>query len=112
MRWRRAEVRASPVLPVADLSRSLDHYRTLGFLVSTHDDTYGFAALQGLELHLAVTSDPSAAVEIFLHVPDADALARSWAGTPVTSGPVDTPWGMREGRHVDPDGNVLRFGSR
>ncbi len=105
-------MRASPVLPVADLSRSLAHYRALGFLVSTHDDTYGFAALHGLELHLAVSSRPPAGVEVFLHVPDADALARSWAGTPGTSSPVDTPWGMREGRHVDPDGNVLRFGSR
>ena len=100
------------MLPVADLTRSLDHYRALGFLVSTHDETYGFAALQGLELHLAVASGPSAGVEVFLHVPDADALARSWAQTPETSGAVDPPWGMREGRHVDPDGNVLRFGSR
>jgi hypothetical protein len=22
------------------------------------------------------------------------------------------PWGLREARHVDPDGNLVRFGSR
>ena len=29
----------------------------------------------------------------------------------VTTMPVDTGYGMREGSHVDPDGNLLRFGS-
>jgi len=24
---------------------------------------------------------------------------------------MDTEWGQREGAHVDPDGNVIRFGS-
>jgi hypothetical protein len=26
-------------------------------------------------------------------------------------GPVDTQWGQHEGALVDPDGNVIRFGS-
>jgi len=45
-------------------------------------------------------------------VDDADALARSWraAGAEVHM-PVDTEWGQHEGADVDPDGNVLRFGS-
>ena len=30
---------------------------------------------------------------------------------PTTTMPVDTDHGMREGSHVDPDGNLLRFGS-
>jgi len=25
--------------------------------------------------------------------------------------PEDTEWGQHEGAHVDPDGNVIRFGS-
>ncbi|RBY75234.1 VOC family protein [Geodermatophilus sp. TF02-6] len=109
-----AEVRASPVLPVADLDRSLDHYRALGFLVSRHDDRYGFAAWAGLELHLAVVPghDPErTAATVFLHVPDADAVATAWADVDRTSAPEDRPWGIREGRHVDLDGNLLRFGS-
>jgi hypothetical protein len=29
----------------------------------------------------------------------------------VGAAPVDTDHGIREGAHVDPDGNLLRFGS-
>jgi catechol 2,3-dioxygenase-like lactoylglutathione lyase family enzyme len=104
-----SEVRASPVLPVTDLDRALAHYATLGFRTSRHDDTYGFAAWAGLELHLAVDPDRSG-VEVFLHVPDADAVAAAWAGDGTTP-PTDRPWHVREGSHVDTDGNLLRFGS-
>jgi uncharacterized glyoxalase superfamily protein PhnB len=45
-------------------------------------------------------------------VDDADAIAREWqmAGVAVNV-PEDTEWGQHEGAVVDPDGNVLRFGS-
>ena len=46
-------------------------------------------------------------------MPDADDVAghlRS-VGRGKTTMPVDTSYGMREGAHVDPDGNLLRFGS-
>ena len=108
------DVRASPIFPVRDLRRALDHYAALGFLVQPHDPGYGFAAWHGLELHLVVTPDldparnPSAA---FLHVPDADRVAADWAAVERTAAPEDMPWGTREGRHIDPDGNLLRFGS-
>jgi catechol 2,3-dioxygenase-like lactoylglutathione lyase family enzyme len=103
------EVRASPVLPVTDLERALAHYARLGFRTSRQDDSYGFAAWSGLELHLSV--DPEAGgAEVFLHVPDADAVAAAW-DVPGTTLPSEKPWGVREGSHVDPDGNLLRFGS-
>jgi catechol 2,3-dioxygenase-like lactoylglutathione lyase family enzyme len=106
------EVRAAPVLPVGDLDRALEHYRALGFLVSRYDDGYGYAAWRGLELHLAVSPEPQGAV-VFLHVPDADAVAARWraAGVGRTTLPEDKPWWQHEGAHVDPWGNVLRFGS-
>jgi catechol 2,3-dioxygenase-like lactoylglutathione lyase family enzyme len=108
------QVRASPIFPVVDLPRALAHYAALGCSVSTHDEGYGFAARGGVELHLVVVADgdprrgPAAA---YLHVPDADALAAEWAQVPGTEPPVDTDYGLREGRHTDPDGNLLRFGS-
>ncbi|MGY1747384.1 bleomycin resistance protein [Blastococcus sp. SYSU D00695] len=107
------EVRASPVLPVRDLDAALRHYASLGFTVSAHDDSYGFAAWRGLELHLVRSPDHDPArsvVAVFLHVPDVDAVGHAWASVPGTSAPVDRPWGIREGAHVDPDGNLLRFG--
>jgi catechol 2,3-dioxygenase-like lactoylglutathione lyase family enzyme len=108
------QVRASPIFAVTDLQRALAHYAALGCTVSTYDDGYGFAARDGVELHLVVCTDgdprggPAAA---YLHVPDADALAAEWATVPGTEPAVDTDYGLREGRHVDPDGNLLRFGS-
>jgi hypothetical protein len=41
-----------------------------------------------------------------------DALAQEWrsSGARVNL-PEDTDRGQREGAHVDPDGNVIRFGS-
>ena len=48
----------------------------------------------------------------YLFVEDADALAETWlaAGGDVRL-PQDTEWGQHEGVLVDPDGNVIRFGS-
>ncbi|SEP09502.1 hypothetical protein [Trujillonella endophytica] len=107
-------VRASPIFPVTDLPRALEHYAALGCTVSTHDDGYGFAAMGGVELHLVVVADHDplrTAAAAYLHVPDADAVAAMWADVPRTGAPVDTDYGLREGWHIDPDGNLLRFGS-
>ena len=45
---------------------------------------------------------------------DADALYEEWTkpGVGGLTRPVGpTPYGLREGSHVDPDGNLIRFGS-
>jgi predicted enzyme related to lactoylglutathione lyase len=108
--------RISPIFPVRDLHAALEHYRRLGF--DTRADgggSYGFAARDAIEIHLGtvtagnVSTSPASA---YLHVADADALAREWqlAGGDVHP-PVDTDWGRHEGALVDPDGNVIRFGS-
>jgi hypothetical protein len=80
----------------------------------THDETYGVAARAGIELHPAVVPDHDplrTAGAAYLHVPDADALGAEWAHAERTGAPVDTDDGLREGWHIDPDGNLLRFGS-
>jgi catechol 2,3-dioxygenase-like lactoylglutathione lyase family enzyme len=108
------QARVSPIFPVTDLRRALAHYAALGWTVSAHDDGYGFAAWGGIELHLVVTEghDPlRTAAAAYLHVPDADALAAQWRTVGGTTDPVDTDYGLREGAHVDPDNNLLRFGS-
>jgi hypothetical protein len=89
----------------------MEHYASLGFQVQQYDDGYGFASWNGLELHLQVFPDHTGpGVVVFLHVADADAVAGAWSAVPGTTAPKEQPWGVREGAHVDLDGNLLRFG--
>src|SRR5205085_5602504 len=109
----------APAFPVRDLAASLAHYARLGFTTSeyTGDSAaggYGFARRDGVELQLGTvpvgrTTAPATA---YLYVDDADALAAEWRGTGAdVRSPEDTPWGQREGVMIDPDGNIIRFGS-
>jgi catechol 2,3-dioxygenase-like lactoylglutathione lyase family enzyme len=103
-----------PIFAVADAARAVDHYERLGFTTSRHDAFYAFAHRDHLTIHLAQTDNATIARpgSIYMHVDDADRLADDWrkAGVEVT-GPEDFEWGKREGRHTDPDGNLIRFGS-
>jgi catechol 2,3-dioxygenase-like lactoylglutathione lyase family enzyme len=106
----------SPVFPVRDLAAALAHYRRLGFAVEEHkgDEAYGFARRDGALIHLSVVPDVRTAGCAYLYVDDADLLHAEWAAAGVNGRlvePVDTDHGLREGGHVDPDGNLIRFGA-
>jgi DNA-binding MarR family transcriptional regulator len=108
----------SPVFPVRDLDAALAHYTALGFTTEAyHDGGYGFADRGQVSLHLSVLPEhePDGNVcAAYLHVDDADALAAEWARPGIggrTVPPTDTPYRMREGAHLDPDNNLIRFGS-
>jgi catechol 2,3-dioxygenase-like lactoylglutathione lyase family enzyme len=105
--------RFAPIFPVRDLGAALAYYRRLGFRTREYEGGgYGFAVLDGAELHLGVTAGEATPASAYLFVDDADGLARGWvsAGADVRS-PQDTEWGRREGVVIDPDGNIIRFGS-
>ena len=110
--------RFAPIFPVADLRRALAHYQALGF------ETLGLRGGRRLRVRRAGRSRPASVRrpagtpagggEAYLYVEDADALFEEWgrpgiAGT--TRPPGDTPYQLREGSHLDPDGNLIRFGS-
>jgi DNA-binding MarR family transcriptional regulator len=107
-----------PIFPVTDLRAALAHYGTLGFRTFAYEDgaDYGFANRDGAGLHLQVHAGharhrPASA---YLSVRDAAALSEEWSrpGIAGHTHPAEpTPWGMLEGSHTDPDGNVIRFGS-
>jgi hypothetical protein len=108
--------RAAPIFPVRDLGASLAHYRRLGFDTREYEGGgYGFVTRDGIEIHLGVVPDidpTSAKHSAYLWVDDADELARAWRDTGAEVHlPEDTEWGQHEGALVDPDGNILRFGS-
>ena len=106
----------APGFPVLDLEVAFAHYRRLGFSTRAYEGGgYGFITRDDVELHLGVVpvvDSTGAKHTSYLFVDDADALAAEWnaAGVDVHM-PVDTAWGQHEGVVVDPDGNVIRFGS-
>jgi DNA-binding MarR family transcriptional regulator len=131
--------RFSPIFPVNDLAAALAHYAALGFETEPYEDgdEYGFASREGVQLHFAAHHDHGArdqgagdhgagdrgaaghaaaghAASAYLYVQDADELYEEWSrpGIGGTTRPVhSTPYQIREGSHVDPDGNLIRFGS-
>lgn len=76
---------------------------------------YGFANRDGVEIHLGTVPDTGSGIakhSAYLWVDDSDALAHEWLAVGVeVHMPEDTDWGQHEGAVVDPDGNILRFGS-
>jgi DNA-binding MarR family transcriptional regulator len=110
--------RFCPIFPVRDLGAALAHYATLGFGAEASDDSaeYGFANRDGVELHLAADPghDPTHPGSAYLYVRDAEALYEEWSrpGIAGHTHPAEpTPYKLLEGAHVDPDGNLIRFGS-
>ncbi|HTX29449.1 MAG TPA: MarR family transcriptional regulator [Streptosporangiaceae bacterium] len=107
----------SPIFPVRDLAAALAHYAALGFRTFAYEGggEYGFASRDGVDLHLSAHAGPDFhPASAYLYVHDADALYEEWsrpglAGHTHPVGPTD--YKLREGSHVDPDGNLIRFGS-
>jgi hypothetical protein len=106
--------RIAPIFAVRDLNVAMAHYERLGFATRAyHDGRYGFATRDGIEIQLGVVPvEDQRVTSAYLFVDDAATLAEAWraAGVEVHS-PQDTEWGQHEGAVVDPDGNVIRFGS-
>jgi catechol 2,3-dioxygenase-like lactoylglutathione lyase family enzyme len=109
-----------PVFRVSDVPRAVEHYQRLGFRTEHHDEGYAFAQLGNLTVHLAQDDAVWPGYEpqhhmtsvLYLHVEDADRLAADWrAAGMAIHGPRNEDYGKREGQHVDPDGNLIRFGS-
>jgi hypothetical protein len=120
--------RFAPIFPVRRLDAALAHYASLGFEVSAYEDgdDYGFVSRDGVELHLEAHHHHDSETDhehgdtnhgggrAYLFVRDADALYQEWSkpGLRGHTWPAEVkPWKVREGSHIDPDGNVIRFGS-
>lgn len=111
--------RIAPVFATTDLVRALAHYERLGFAVESYDSdySYGYACRDGIEIHLAKVDQLDHRTTTscaYLWADDAAALYREWASAGVggrLSPPEPTSYGLDEGAHIDPDGNLLRFGS-
>lgn len=101
-----------PILHVANARASIDWYARLGFEVEwEHTFEPGLPLYVSLRrgparLHLSEHRlDGGTASHVYLYVEDVDSVVGPAAL------PEDCPWGMREARLTDPDGNVVRIGS-
>jgi predicted enzyme related to lactoylglutathione lyase len=113
----------APGIPTTDMARTVEHYQRLGFTFSVPGSAAppaeaGFAIGErdGVALHFAVKPDhdPSrTAIWVYISVEDADELSAEFDASGAGQGrtPRDTDYKMRELAHIDPDGNMLLFGS-
>jgi catechol 2,3-dioxygenase-like lactoylglutathione lyase family enzyme len=112
--------RVVPILPVADIARSIDFYALLGFVARRYQGSgggggYAFLSRDIFELHLThadgIVNSPSG-VYFYLAPGSAASLEAEFrnAGAPILSALAHRPWKMNEFAVSDPDGNLLRFG--
>ncbi len=110
-------------MPTTDMARTGEHYRRLGFTFaaagwsSIADADFAIATRDGIELHFALKPDHDparTATWVYIGVDDADELAAEFEAAGAGQGrlPRDTDYGMHELAHIDPDGNLLLFGSQ
>jgi uncharacterized glyoxalase superfamily protein PhnB len=102
-----------PELPLTDVAAGVVHYRdVLGFEVNYQQADLGVMDRDGMRLLLiARTPQYSGIGSCSFYVTDADALHAELVarGANVQGAPVSQPWGLREFRVLDPEGNRLSF---
>ena len=108
----------SPIFPVRDMARRagpLRVARVQDVRLRGQARTTASPTATGSASTSPTGLDPAhGAGSTYLYVRDADALFEEWSrpGVGGVTHPVGpTPYGLREGSHVDPDGNLIRFGS-
>ena len=102
----------APILHVADARASIAWYAQLGFEVESEHifgpDSPLYVRLRRgpAQLHLSEHRlDGGPVTHVYLYVGDVDSVI------PAGAVAEDCPWGMREARLTDPDGNEVRVGS-
>jgi uncharacterized glyoxalase superfamily protein PhnB len=102
-----------PELPFDDVARAVVYYRdVLGFGINHQQDDIGVMDRDGLRVLLIARTPAHTGIgSCSFYVRDADALYADFRdkGANVQGEPVSHPWGLREFRVLDPEGNRLSF---
>jgi hypothetical protein len=106
----------APIMPTTDIARTEAHYEQLGFAVDRYSDEFVMTKRDDVELFFSLSPDHDpkrTAACIYVRVDDADALHAEWqgAGVPGLRDVRDTDYKTREFGSIDPDGNLILFGS-
>jgi RNA polymerase sigma-70 factor (ECF subfamily) len=104
-----------PILRVKDVCASLDYYKLLGFENGStwgEPPVWGGCTRDGVGVFFSIHQG-HAGNWLALYAENVDALHEQYRarGVRILSAPQSTPWGLREMRVEDPDGNVLRISS-
>ena len=110
-----------PVIPVADVDRSIAFYRRLGFTVShqleLEEGKAGWARIENgtvalMLAHAETTPAPSSQQMFYLYGAGTLELWQELTAAGVTCSPIETPLHAPHGefRVDDPDGYILMFG--
>jgi hypothetical protein len=104
-----------PIMPTTEVARTVRFYQALGFAVEVHGD-FIMTRRDSIELFLSLNADHDpqcTAACVYVRVNDADALYAQWRAEGIDSvKPLrDTEYGAREFAVIDPDNNMMLYGS-
>jgi hypothetical protein len=104
-----------PIMPTTDVARTVRFYQEMGFTAEVHGD-FVMTKRDTVELFLSLNPehDPKrTAACVYVRVDDADALHAHWQANAFESLRQlrNTDYNMREFAVIDPDGNMMLFGS-
>jgi hypothetical protein len=103
-----------PELPLTDVAAGVSYYRdVLGFSVNYQQRDLGVMDRDSVRLLLIDRARGHSAIgSCYVYVRDADALYAELLekGANLQGPPVSRPWGLREFRILDLEGNQLTFG--
>lgn len=103
-----------PALPLDNVPAGVAHYRdVLGFGVNYQQHDLGVMDRDNVRLLLIARTERHKGIgSAYVYVEDADALYAELRakGANVQGEPVSRPWGLREFRVLDPEGNEISFG--
>lgn len=103
-----------PELPLSDVAAGVTHYRdVLGFRVNYEQADLGVMDRDEVRLLLVARTERHKGIgSAYVYVNDADALCAEFRskGARVQGDPVSQPWGLREFRVLDGEGNQITFG--
>jgi predicted enzyme related to lactoylglutathione lyase len=105
-----------PIMPTTDVTRTVKFYEALGFVVQVHGD-FVMTSRDAVELFLSLKPDHDpkrTASCVYIRVDDADSLHARWNETGIVGLRElrNTDYKMREFAVIDPDGNLMLYGSR
>jgi len=105
-----------PIMSTTDIARTVKFYEALGFAVQVQGD-FVMTRRDAVELFLSLRPDHDpkrTAACVYIRVDDADALHARWeeAGIVGLRELRNTDYKMREFAVIDPDGNLMLYGSR